>query len=347
MFGAPADALHPGEGTIITRDVLGEHSLSQLDGDKHLELRRMLSPSFQGEGLRKLERLMVETAKRETASWPLDRTIEMHPRLQKLTLEIIMRTVFGLSAGRQHDLLRDSLVEALDANAHLLSLLPLTRRQPFGLGPWARLQASLRRSDALIFELIADRRADPTGDDVLATLLAARYDDGSPMSDREIRDQLMTLLIGGHETSGTTLAWAFERLARSPAILDRLLTEIDADDGDDYLTAILQETLRCRPVIPCMPRLVKREIEIGDWTYPPGVWLMPEPYLVHHNESIYPQPYVFRPERFLEKPPTTYTWIAFGGGRRRCIGAHFAMMEMKVILRTALGNRRLRRTQRA
>jgi cytochrome P450 len=342
MFAAPADALHPGEGSRVTRDVLGDHSLVQLDEDEHVEQRRMLSPSFQGEGLRKLENLMVDTAEREVAAWPAGRTVEMYPLLQKMTIEIILSTVFGLSAGQRHDLLRDSLIKALDANSHLLSLLPMTRRQLFGLAPWGRVKAALRRSDALIFGLIAKRRRDDdAGDDVLAALLAASHDDGSPMSDREIRDELMTLLSGGHETSASTLAWTFERLARSPSILDRLLEEIDTDEGDAYMTATLQETLRCRPVIPCLPRLVKREIEIGDWTYPPGVALLPEPYLVHRDESLYPQPYVFRPERFLEKPPGTYTWIPFGGGRRRCIGIHFATMEMKVILRVVLGTSRL------
>ncbi len=343
MFAAPADALRPGEGSRVSRDVLGDHSLVQLDEDEHVEQRRMLSPSFQGEGLRKLESLMVDTAEREIAAWPVGRTVEMYPLLQKMTIEVILSTVFGLSAGQRHDLLRDSLIKALDANSHLLSLLPMTRRQLLGLAPWGRVKAALRRSDELIFDLIAKRRQDDVaGDDVLAALLAASHDDGSPMSDREIRDELMTLLSGGHETSASTLAWTFERLARSPAILDRLLEEIDADEGDAYMTATLQETLRCRPVIPCLPRLVKREIEIGDWTYSPGVALLPEPYLVHHDESLYPEPYVFRPERFLEKPPGTYTWIPFGGGRRRCIGIHFATMEMKVILRAVLGTARLR-----
>jgi len=343
MFAAPADALLPGEGSRVARDVLGDHSLVQLDGNEHIEQRRILSPSFQGEGLQKLEDLMVETAEREIAAWPVGHTVEMYPLLQKMTIEVILSTVFGLSSGQRHDHLRDSLIEVLDASSHLLSLMPITRWRLFGLAPWSRVKAALHRSDELLFDLISKRRRDGDGgDDVLAALLVVSRDDGSPMSDREIRDQLMTLLTGGHETSASTLAWTFERLARSPSVLDRLLEEIDTDEGDAYMTATLQETLRCRPVIACLPRLVKRGIEIGDWTYPPGVALMPEPYLVHHDETLYPQPYVFRPERFLEKPPGTYEWIPFGGGRRRCIGLHFAMTEMKVILRAVLGTSRLR-----
>ena len=168
-------------------------------------------------------------------------------------------------------------------------------------------------------------------------LLEARHEDGSPMSDQELRDELMTLLVAGHETTATTLAWAFERLAREPAVLARLVDEIDAGDGDAYLTATIQETLRRRPVLPnTAPRLVAKPIEVGGWHYEPGVCLVANAYLVHHDPDVYPDPYAFRPERFLDEPPGTYTWIPFGGGRRRCLGASFAMLEMKIVLRAVL-----------
>ena len=186
-----------------------------------------------------------------------------------------------------------------------------------------------------MFELIDERRgSDEERDDVLAMLLAARHEDGSPMSSQELRDELMTLLVAGHETTASELAWAIERLARSPAVRARLVEEIDAGEEDAYLTATIQETLRRRPVLPnTAPRLVMRPTEIGDWTYPAGVCLAANAYLVHHDPEIYPDPYAFRPERFLEEPPGTYTWIPFGGGRRRCLGASFALVEMKVVLR--------------
>ena len=190
----------------------------------------------------------------------------------------------------------------------------------------------------MIFELIDRRRAEAEeGDDILSMLVAARHEDGSPMSHQELRDELMTLLVAGHETTASELAWAFERLARSPDVVSRLHDEIDADDDDAYVTATIQETLRRRPVLPdSAPRLVKQPVEVGGWTYPPGVCLVANAYLIHHDPELYPDPYAFRPERFLEDSPGTYTWIPFGGGRRRCLGASFALQEMKVVLKAIL-----------
>jgi cytochrome P450 len=193
--------------------------------------------------------------------------------------------------------------------------------------------------DELLFALIRERRRDAdAGDDVLAMLLQARHEDGSPMSEQELRDELLTLLVAGHETTASTLAWAFERIRERPDVLERLRDEIDAGDDDAYVTATIQETLRLRPVLPnSAPRFVAQPIEIGDWTYPVGCSLVPNAYLIHHDASIYPEPYAFRPERFVDEQPGTYTWIPFGGGRRRCLGASFAMLEMRLVLRTVLG----------
>jgi cytochrome P450 len=169
-------------------------------------------------------------------------------------------------------------------------------------------------------------------------LLGARHEDGSPMSDQELRDELMTLLVAGHETTASTLAWAFERLARTPEVLRRLVAEADGDEDDgSYLTAAIQETLRRRPVLPnTAPRMVMQPIEIGGWHYDPGVCVIANAYLLHHDPDLYPDPYAFRPERFLDQAPGTYTWIPFGGGRRRCLGASFATLEMKIVLRSVL-----------
>jgi cytochrome P450 len=191
--------------------------------------------------------------------------------------------------------------------------------------------------DELLFELIAERRAEAgERNDVLAMLLEARHDDGSPMSEQEIRDELLTLLVAGHETTASTLAWAFERLGHDPQVMGRLIESIDAKD-DAYVTATIQETLRIRPVLPNVaPRLVAKPIEVGGWAYPPGCSLVLNSYLIHHDPDIYPEPDTFRPERFLNEQPGTYTWIPFGGGRRRSLGASVPMLEMKIVLRNAL-----------
>jgi cytochrome P450 len=211
------------------------------------------------------------------------------------------------------------------------------------VGPFTTFLRLQEEADRLVFELIDERRAaDETRDDVLAMLLDARHADGSPMSEQELRDELMTLLVAGHETTASSLAWAFERLSRHQAVLERLEAEVRAVDGDTYLTATIYETLRRRPVLPNVaPRLAMRPIEIGGHAYPAGVGLVPSAYLVHHDPAIYPEPYAFKPERFLDQPPGTYTWIPFGGGRRRCLGASFAMLEMKQVLRAVLGARKL------
>ena len=201
-------------------------------------------------------------------------------------------------------------------------------------------------SDALIYETIDERRADGgeahERDDVLAMLLSARHEDGSPMAPVELRDELMTLLVAGHETTASELAWAFERLARTPDVLERLSAEIDSGDGEAYVTATVYETLRRRPVLPnAAPRLVMEPVEVGGWRYEPGVCLIADAYLLHHDPDVYPDPYAFRPERFLDEQPGTYTWIPFGGGRRRCLGASFAMLEMKIVLRAVLAQNEL------
>jgi cytochrome P450 len=343
LFAAAPDVLHPGEGARILEPVVGHKSLILLDEAEHLEQRKLMLPAFHGEKMQRLAGLMADVAERELASWPTDRAEPLHPRFQGLTLEIILRAVFGLDPGRRLDELRRLLTGILDFSAKPASVLPPLQRGYFGRGPWVRFAQMRERADQLLFQLIDERR-DGGGerDDVLAMLLSARHEDGSPMTDKELRDELMTLLVAGHETTASELAWVFERLAREPAVLDRLFAEIDADDGDDYLTATIQETLRRRPVLPnAEPRLVKKPIEVGGWEYPPGVCLIANAYLVQHDPDIYPDPYAFRPERFLDNPPGTFTWIPFGGGRRRCIGASFATLEMKIVLRAALSAYRI------
>jgi cytochrome P450 len=347
VFQAPPDVLHPGEGARVLEPLVGKNSVILLDEGPHMEQRKLLLPAFHGENMARLAGLMSEVAEREVAAWPRDEEIALQPRMQRLTLEIILRAVFGLDPGKRLDALRQLLSAQLAFGDRPISLVPL---DPDGLAarllartrPFAEFMRVQEQTDELLFALIDERRAGGGHrDDVLAMLLAASHADGSPMSDQELRDELMTLLVAGHETTASSLAWAFERLVRAPRVLARLASELTSD-GDAYLLATIQETLRRRPVLPnAEPRLVTRPIKVGGWRYPPGVCLVPNAYLVHHDPEIYPDPYDFRPERFLEEPPGTYTWIPFGGGRRRCVGASFAMLEMQIVLRAVLAARTL------
>jgi cytochrome P450 len=338
IFQAPPDVLHPGEGARILEPVVGSYSVILLDEREHLEQRKLLLPAFHGDAMTKLTGLMEELAEREVAGWPTGERFELHPRFQALTLEIILRAVFGMDSGSRLEALRDRMTAILGFGTSIASVNQRLWRNFFGFGPYAKFMKGRAAADELVYEQIDERReSGERRDDILSMLLEARHEDGSEMTRQEIRDELMTALVAGHETTASELAWAFERLAHSPDVLERLHTEIDSDDGDAYLTATIQEVLRRRPVLPqAEPRLVKKPIKIGDWNYEPGVVLGANAWLVHHDPDIYEDPFAFKPERFLEEPPGTYTWIPFGGGRRRCLGASFAMLEMKVALRAAL-----------
>jgi cytochrome P450 len=333
LFTAPPDVLHPGEGARILEPVVGANSVILLDEGPHLSQRKLMLPAFHGEKMEKLTDLVAEVTEREVESWPREEPVALHPRLQALTLEVILRAVFGLDPGPRLEAIRTRLTEILEIGSKPLGLIPQLQRAPFGFGPWARFDELSAETDALVYELIEERRgAVEDRDDVLSMLLEARHEDGSPMSDIELRDELMTLLVAGHETTASALAWAFERIARTPRVADRLAEE--AGSGEDaYVTATIQETLRRRPVLPNVaPRHVNKPITLGGWDYPEGISLVGNAYLVHHDPEIYPDPYDFRPERFLDESPGTYTWIPFGGGRRRCLGASFAQLEMKLVL---------------
>lgn len=351
VLTAPPDVLHPGEGARILEPLLGSNSVILLDEAPHLEQRRLMLPAFHGERMRALEGLMLELTERELESWPVGEPVELHSRLQRLTLEIVLRAVFGLDRGARLDSLRDLLTQVLEFTESPLSLIgplpPWLDRLIGAHGPFGRLQVLEAQVNELIYGLIEERRreydsaAEEERTDVLSMLLAARHEDDTPMSPQELRDELMTALVAGHETTASQLAWAFSELARAPRVQERLARELDASEDDSYLVATINEAMRRRPVLPnAEPRLVKQEIEIGGVRYPPGVVLIVSAYLVHHDPAIYPQPREFRPERFLEseggKAPGTYTWLPFGGGRRRCLGASFAVQEMKVVISAVL-----------
>jgi cytochrome P450 len=343
LFTAPPDAIHPGEGARVLEQTIGPNSVILLDEDPHLAQRRLLLPAFHGERMQRLTGLMEELTDAEVGSWPRGVAFRLHPRLQRLTLEIILRAVFGLERGPRLDELRDRLTELLAFSESPLSVLPAIRPLTRFLPTGRRFTACTARTNELIFALIEERRQEmaasaPVREDVLTMLLEARHDDDTPMSPQELRDELVTALVAGHETTASQLAWGFERLAHEPAVLERLRAEIDQGQSDEYLTATINEILRIRPVLPnAEPRLTKRPVQIGGHTYPAGVALLASALLVHHDPDIYPDPEAFRPERFVERPPGTYTWIPFGGGRRRCLGAAFAITEMKIVLRAVIG----------
>jgi cytochrome P450 len=271
IFTAPPEVLHPGEGAKLLEPIVGANSVILLDERAHLSQRKLMLPAFHGEKMQRLSGLMEEVAEDEVERWPKGEPITLHPRLQALTLEIILHAVFGLDAGPRLDALRTRLRSVLDVSTNPASTLPALQRGR----RWREFERTRAEADALIYELIDERRADADSDDrddVLAMLLQARHEDDSPMSALELRDELMTLLVAGHETTASELAWAFERLTRTPDVLARLTEEIDSNGDDAYVTATVHETLRRRPVLPnAEPRLVVEPIEVGGWRYEPGV----------------------------------------------------------------------------
>ncbi len=344
IYTAPPEVLHPGVGARVLMPLVGRYSVILLDEGPHMEQRKLMLPAFHGERMERLEELVRQVTAEDVASWR-DGEVELHPRFQSLTLEIILRAVFGLDPGPRLNALRDNLAALLAYGDSPMTMIPppeggqeeleKNMRLVNRAGPLKGFLTYRQKVDELLAAEIAERRAadDEDSDDVLSMLLAARHEDGSPMSGDELRDELMTLLVAGHETTASTLAWACSRLAREPRVLAALRREVDSEDDGPYLTATIQETLRSRPVLPVTaPRFVQEPITVGGWDYEPGVSLAANAYLVHHDPEIYPEPYTFRPERFLDEKPGTYTWIPFGGGRRRCLGSSFALLEMRIVL---------------
>lgn len=317
--------------------VLGPGSLFALSGSDHHKQRKLLVPPFHGRRLAAYERIIEDETVRELASWPEDRPFETLPSMMRITLNIILRAVFG-AEGQELDQLRELLPRMVKLGSRLV-VLPLPETGFGRWNPWNRLWAMRREYDAIVDRLIARALRQESLDereDVLALMLQARYDDGSPMSHRDIADQLLTLLTAGHETTATTLAWAVERLRRHPAVLRDLVDEVDAG-GKALREATIVEVQRARPVIDFVGRQVKAEsFQLGRWAIPRGYSVLVSIALIHRDESLFPNARAFDPSRFLDAKPDLYQWIPFGGGNRRCLGAAFANLEMNVVLRTLL-----------
>jgi cytochrome P450 len=345
VFTGDPRLLHAGEANVILLPLLGRSSVLLLDETAHMSQRKLMLPAFHGERMARYEELIASATERELERWPAREPISMIERMQAITLEVIVEAVFGVRGEARQTEMRDRLRETLAMSGDPRSVLALLLAGPERMYRSRYFQRQLDPVNKVVLDEIRRRRADPDleqRDDILSMLLGARHEDGSSMSDAELRDELMTLLVAGHETTATALAWAIERLVRHPEKLARLAEECAAGESE-YADAVAKETLRLRPVIPMVVRQLQEPMEIGGRLLPAGVSVGPSIYLMHRRPDVYPEPARFRPERFLEQPAGTYTWIPFGGGVRRCLGASFALFEMRVVLSTLVT--RLRRTQ--
>lgn len=358
VFAADPDSVHAGEPNIVLLPLLGPRSLLLLDGPAHRRARRLLMPPFHGERMQAYGRTMAQIATRHAASWPRGTSFRLHPALQALTLDVILGTVFGMSEDTRVDELRDLLARILNANSNPAGLLRnalfLNREghPPFAklqerlgmLTDWGRFAAQRCRIDAIVYEEIARRRAapDPRRDDVLSLLVQSRTTEGEALTDGEIRDELITLLIAGHETTSASGCWVLHRLATHADVRARLLAELDRAFGSGpidpaelgalpYLDAVVNESLRLDPVVLFVWRVLQRPLQLGGRQLPAGVAIAPCPYLVHRRPELWPDPERFDPERFLARKPAPWEFLPFGGGGRRCIGMAFALYELKIV----------------
>ncbi len=344
VFTGSAEAMHAGAANQLLAPVVGKRSILLLDEAAHLRQRRLLLPPFHGERMLRYEQIMAEAAERELAGWQEGETIELLGRMQGITLEVILRAVFGIEDGLELERLGRLLRRMLSSTTSVRQLALRLIVGPDSQRLERRLREVLDPVDQELYRVIAERRADPLldqRDDILSMLLAARDEDGEAMTEVELRDELMTLLLAGHETTASSLAWAFEQLTHQPQTLQRLASELRGGGGDQsYSDAVIFETMRLRPVLPIVLRVITEPITVGQGRFrlPAGTRVAPAIMLVHLREDIYPEPFSFRPERFLDNPPGTYSWIPFGGGMRRCVGASFAQFEMKAVLRAVLTN---------
>lgn len=340
LYSEPAHGLPRGR-TLALRPILGADSVLLLEGQAHIARRRLMLPPLHGERMRSYQSIVEQVTRSEIERWPLGEPFPLHPRMQAVTLEVILRAVFGVVDEQRRERLRQRLPLLLSESSSIwLQLRVLLSERLRRADPRGRTEQLMAEIDELLLAEIAERRTDPDLDareDILSLLIAARFEDGTQMSDRELRDQLLTLLLAGHETTATALAWTVDLLLRSEAPLRRLQRELDAEGVDsEYLRATVTEALRLRPVVPLAGRRLTVDMEADGMRLPAGTDVTPAIWLTHTRPDLYPDPYEFRPERFLDQAPATYGWIPFGGGIRRCLGAAFAEFEARIVLQTML-----------
>jgi cytochrome P450 family 135 len=337
VFTAPPEIAPSAANGSPIAPIMGSSSVITLIGAEHMRQRKLLLPPFHGERMREYEQVIVQATRHSMESWPLGEPMKLSERTRAITLEVILRAVFGVEAERMEPMRKAiaGLLEPIQMPALLLFAL----RRPSEERPGGAIGRALDHLDEVIYAEIDRRRTQADLNertDILSLLLLARDEDGLQMTNKELRDELVTLLLAGHETTATAVAWALERLVRHPEKLSRLVAEIDAGESDDYMQAVIAETLRVRPVVPLVVRVLHEPLSVGGRELPRGTRVVPSIYLTNRNPRVYESPEEFMPERFLDKPPETFSWIPFGGGIRRCIGASFATLEMKLILSTAL-----------
>ncbi|MBI4783021.1 MAG: cytochrome P450 [Oscillatoriophycideae cyanobacterium NC_groundwater_1537_Pr4_S-0.65um_50_18] len=354
IFTAKPEQLSAGRGNQILKALLGEHGIVLLEGAAHQRQRQLLMPPFHGDRMRSYAQVIQEITNQTMSQWTIGTTFSVRPIMQSISLQVILKAVFGLESGQRYKQLQEALGKMLDGFSSPVGAMflfyPFLQKDWGAWSPWGRFLRLRQQVNDLLYAEIADRRRQPDEGrtDILALLMAARDLEGQPLSDVELRDELITLLFAGHETTASALAWALYWVAYLPSVRTRLLAEIDAlDDKVDpmtitrlpHLSAICQETLRLYPIaISSFPRVVKQPIEVVGYALEPGTVIIPSIYLAHRRADVYPEPNQFRPERFLERQFSPYEYLPFGGGDRRCIGSAFALFEMKLVLFQLLSN---------
>jgi cytochrome P450 len=341
----PLTILHPGIGAAVTAPLFGETSfVLREDEGERINGRDAIVPAFHRQAVVNYTGMVNDIVDRAVASWPRDTQTAIYPRVCSLTLTVMLRAVFGNGDDRTIERLRDRMLSMLSVTAGLLLHQPRLRHVPGWHRTWVRFERDCEGVDELIASIITRRRrAGRAGCDMLDMLLGATRLDGLPMTAKELRDNLVSVIIAGHETTASAVAWAMQLLAHNPHVQDRLAAEIDDGQSDEYLQATVSEVLRHRPVfLFAAPRAVSQPIEIGDWTYRPPAQLLGCIYLMHHDPALFPDPHRFQPERFLDSPSRAFrVWLPWGGGRQLCPGRHLALLELRTILRTVLRGLRI------
>ena len=353
VFTADSKLFECGTGNQITLPLVGPNSLLLLDGDRHFQQRKLLMPPLHGDRMKAYGKIIRDTTENVIANWTPGSLLVAQASMQKISLEVILHAVFGLSEGERYRQIQQVMVKMLDVFSNPLNatfLLVKSLQKDLGAwSPWGRFLRHRQLLDELLYQEIRDRKtqSQPLGEDILSLLISARDEAGEPMSDVELRDELMTMLFAGHETTATALAWALYWIHYLPEVREKLLQEISAIDVENadameinklpYLNAVCSETLRIYPVVFfAFPRTLQAPMQLMGYNIPKGTIFSTSIYLVHHREDIYPEPKCFKPERFLERQFSPYEYFPFGGGNRRCIGAAFAMFEMKLVLAKVL-----------
>jgi cytochrome P450 len=347
IFTGDDEVLHAGKANAILAPLVGNHSVLLLDGASHLRQRRLLSPPMRGDRMQAYAGLIAEIAAAEIARMPRDRAFALHEHMQSITLDVILRAVFGLDEGARMREVRQLVLEVLEPPPALLAFLPV-RYLDFPLSPFRTFLRRRAAVDRALREVIRARRAAPReGNDILTLLLGARDEQGEPLSDDELVDELVTMLVAGHETTATAISWTFACLLEHPEVEQRLRDELGGATepaqvvANEYLDAVVKETLRLRPIVPDVVRQLQRPMRFAGYDLPAGVHLAPNIHLAHRRAETYPEPHRFRPERFLGVKPDPYAWLPFGGGIRRCLGMAFALYEMKIVIAAVLARMRL------